>query len=343
MSAVLKQTVWDIYSDNKEALSILSDSTPDVINKITSEPVTFTSGVNAMILQGLSYALKDYYVFIQKGNKLAIQPTPKGTKKLISKIAKEHGLSIVINEGVFNKGDDWSLETDGQFDTFTMKKDTSALLTGGQVISSYAFVSVYKENEKIATKLIYLPADEYLKIKAMAKGSAGYEMMFASKVVIKRVLAGIYLLLGVSLDDSQAETIAMLEESNRVDLEVDENEKDERFEGFLLTGNAVGMYLLHKEYLNGHPNFDLDDDNGKAWVKLFSDLPKGFKGRAREQVNELIQDGDGQLNEIINYISSDDPEVLNITKDFDNECKKLLAKELGEEMTSVLKELTKTG
>ena len=134
------------------------------------------------------------------------------------------------------------------------------MLEGGHVISSYAFVSVYKEDNKISSKLFYLPKDEYLKIKGMASGSANYEMMFASKVVIKRVLAGIYLLLGVSLDKKQSETLVMLEEANRVDLEGEDEKVDLRFEGFLMTNNAVGMYLLEQEYLDGQSNFDFDDE-----------------------------------------------------------------------------------
>lgn len=116
---------------------------------------------------------------------------------------------------------------------------------------------------------------------------------------------------------------------------------DGRFEGFLMTNNAVGMYLLHQEYLDGQDNFDLDDAKGKAWAQLFSNLPEGFKGKVREQVNELIEKGENHFLDIIASIEAEDPATSELIDYMDRECKKLLAKELGSDLSNKLGELTK--
>lgn len=224
--------LFDIYKDNKEALAVLADKTSGrtgkagasdnaTLAKIEASPVTFLSGIENMVGKGLSYINGDYYVFIQKGGVLTIHPTPRGSKIILSNIAKDNGLTVIINEGTFNNGDEFTLESDGQFDEFKIRKNPDAMLAGNQIIASYAVVSVFKDSEKVAKKVFYVPSNEYQKIKAMASGSANYEMTFASKVVIKRVLAGIYLLLGVTLSQDEQAVMAMLDEANRVDLEDD--------------------------------------------------------------------------------------------------------------------------
>lgn len=138
-----------------------------------------------------------------------------------------------------------------------------------------------------------------------------------------------------------SQVLETLHQADTADYENIKSQTDGRFEGFLMTNNAVGMYLLHKEYLAGHDNFDLDDKNGKAWVNLFRNLPEGFKGKVREQVNRLIEQGENMYLEIKESINNEDPATIELVDYMDRDCKRLLAKNLGKDMSEKLGDLVK--
>ena len=114
---------------------------------------------------------------------------------------------------------------------------------------------------------------------------------------------------------------------------------DPRFEGFAFTNNPLGMFLLRQEYLNGQPNFDLDDENGKAWTSLFSSFPDKFKGSCRKRVDELIDEGQNQILNIVASIEADDPATIELVEHLSAGTMKMLEKELGTEATAKLKGL----
>jgi len=336
MNAAVKEiNLFQLYDKNPEATAILTDVDKNVYNKIKEEPKTFLTGINAMLKQGLSYPLKDYYVFIQKGKKLAIQPTPRGTKKIISSLARKHGLSLVINEGVFHEGDEISLESDGQFDKFTIKKDLMNAVKKGIIVSSYAVVNVYRKNDLIARKVVYVPQDEYLKIKQM--GNQQYEMMLASKVVMKRVLAGIYLLLGITVDTEDDETIAMLEEANRVDLEKEEEAQDDRYNIFFDSRDAIGMHLLFEELVQNVPDEEHDEAPYK-WQKNWERFAKGTKGKMKEVESQLIEQGKSILTQLFDSLDNNHTDsIVELMEGITTEGKRILYDYVGSELTDQIK------
>ncbi len=68
----------------------------------------------------------------------------------------------------------------------------------------------------ITRKLFIVPNDEYIVIKNMGSGNK-FETMMAYKMVYKRVLNGIFSLLGVTLDRDDTKDIDTMAENMRVD------------------------------------------------------------------------------------------------------------------------------
>jgi len=146
----------------------------------------------------------------------------------------------------------------------------------------------------------------------------------------------------MSKDGHASKVIEALHKADTDDYqELKQIPQDARFEGFLMTNDAIGMFLLEKEYLNGQPNFDFDDENGKAWVNLFSNFPKGFIGRIKKQVQDLIDDGQNQVLNLIASIEAEDPATIELIEHLSAGTMKMLEKELGDVDTQKLHELIK--
>jgi hypothetical protein len=167
--------------------------------------------------EGLYYANGDIYIYVGKGG-VKVSETPKGVRKKLQQIALKHGLSVIINDGVLYKGDNISLETDGQIDTIHIVKNENYLLHGGEIVAPYAVVSVFKKDQMIARKLFIIPSIEYKEILKQGQGSK-YPSMMAQKSVMKRVANNIFSLLGVTLDTEDTERIDEMGENMRVDTE----------------------------------------------------------------------------------------------------------------------------
>ena len=182
--------------------------------------------VHASILKfeslGLSYIDNDYYTYQGKGG-LKIHETPKGVKKRIAQIAHKYNLSVVVTDGVFYKGDTVTLESDGTIEQINIKKNSQSLIMGGEILAPYAIVSVFKDNVMITRKMFIVPNDEYKVIRAMGTGNK-FNTMMAYKMVYKRVLNGIFSLLGVTLDREDAKLIDDMAENMRVDRQIEEVE-----------------------------------------------------------------------------------------------------------------------
>ena len=94
---------------------------------------------------------------------------------------------------------------------------------GGEILAPYAIVSVFKDNVMITRKMFIVPNDEYKVIRAMGTGNK-FNTMMAYKMVYKRVLNGIFSLLGVTLDREDAKLIDDMAKNMRVDRQIEEIE-----------------------------------------------------------------------------------------------------------------------
>jgi len=164
---------------------------------------------------GLSYIDNDYYVYRGKGG-LKIHETPKGVKKTISQIAHKYNLSVVVIDGLFYYGDTIDVVSNGTIEDIKIVKNSKTLIMGGEILAPYAIVSVFKDDVMITRKLFIVPNDEYKAIKDMGSGNK-FSTMMAYKMVYKRVLNGIYSLLGVTLDRKDTKHIDEMAENMRVD------------------------------------------------------------------------------------------------------------------------------
>ncbi len=258
--------LYQIYRNNKEAIDALATIDPKgagkVFSLIENQPVTFLSSIEKMQSLGLSASMGDYYVYTQRGGKLAIDPTPRGNKKILAVMG-----NIIVNDGAIRKGDTVSLKSCGRFDVFSIEKDMKSALLGGEIIASYAFATVLNsENEAIASKLFLIPANEYSSMLSQATGWAKtYPTMFASKVAIKRVISGIHALLGRVVTSEQQKTLRVMEESSRIDLDGRNYGNDDQ--------------IINREELNMLESKITDNAVNKAGFAKWL-LANGFKNNA---------------------------------------------------------------
>lgn len=173
---------------------------------------------------GLSFLDNDYYVYRGKGG-LKMHETPKGVKKRIAQIAHEYDLSVVVSDGIFYEGDTINVTSNGTIENIEIIKNSQSLIMGGEILAPYAIVSVFKDDVMITRKLFIVPNDEYKVIKAMGSGNK-FATMMAYKMVYKRVLNGIFSLLGVTLNREHTKEIDRMAEDMRVDDEIIETEVD---------------------------------------------------------------------------------------------------------------------
>jgi len=206
-----------------EALRVIWEKNSKISQKLNENTELIKAKVSEFESNGLRYIDDDYYVYRGKGG-IKIHETPKGVKKRIAQIAHKYNLSVVVTDGLFYKGDEISVESDGTIEDIKIKKNSNALIMGGDILAPYAIVSVFKDSVMITRKLFIVPNDEYIAIKNMGSGNK-FQTMMAYKMVYKRVLNGIYSLLGVTLDRVDAKMIDEMAENMRVD-----NEKEDASE-----------------------------------------------------------------------------------------------------------------
>ena len=199
---------------NSEFRLVYEKNAP-LTNDLNKNKELVLASITKMVSEELSYVDNDYYVYRGKGG-LKIHETPKGVRKVLSRIALKHNLSVVILEGVICDGDSIELVSDGTIEEVKITKCTASLVGGVNILAPYAVVSVFKDNTLITRKLFIVPSNEYKAIKAMGSGNK-FETLMAQKSVMKRVSSGIYSLLGVTLDRQDITRIDDMSEAMRVD------------------------------------------------------------------------------------------------------------------------------
>jgi len=204
----------------QNTINLILEQNPKIRNVLNNNIEFIKSSIQKFNDLGLSYIDNDYYVYQGKGG-LKCHETPKGVKKRIAQIAHKYDLSVVVTDGVFYQGDEISVTSDGTIETINIKKNSQSLIMGGDILAPYAIVSVFKDDVMITRKLFIVPNNEYKTIKAMGSGN-NFHTMMALKMVYKRVLNGIFSLLGVTLDRADIKELDRMAEDMRVDDEVTE-------------------------------------------------------------------------------------------------------------------------
>ena len=138
----------------------------------------------------------------------------------------------------------------------------------------------------------------------------------------------------MSQSDEASQVLEKLHENETADYNLEYKEVDERFMGFFHNKNAIGMYLLSREYI--------ENERVQEWTNLYHSFPKGYKGKMQDEVNRLTEEGDANFTQLKEFIDNDDAFGASEMLDNDRHCKKLVAWRLGEEDTAKLKELLKT-
>lgn len=158
--------------------------------------------VNELTDAGLLFSAGDFYVYAGRGG-IKVHETPKGVRKQLQRIAEKYGLNIVISDGVLYENDRISVKTDGRIDEVEIVKDQQTMVKGGTILAPYAVVTVFRNNnEIIAKKIFIIPYSEYVSIVKAGSGSS-YPTMMAQKSVMKRVANSIYSLLGVAIEKEE--------------------------------------------------------------------------------------------------------------------------------------------
>jgi len=232
---------------------------------------------------GLNYINDDYYVYRGKGG-LKIHETPKGVRKHVAIIARKYNLSVVINDGILYEGDIVTKEGDGTIEKIYIKQNSQSLVMGGNILAPYAVVTVFKDNVMITKKLFIIPNNEYLAIVKMGSGNQ-FKTMMAQKMVMKRVLNGIYSLLGVTLDRRDVAEVDRMGEDMRVD-------------------DRIAPVEEETKPSTPQPKTDKDDANFEKALKIFSAkyATKKIGDRAKNEA-EWLKTAQGMMTKMFTNLN----------------------------------------
>jgi len=103
-------------------------------------------------------------------------------------------------------------------DEFTITKNAMAMFHGAKIIAPYAIVTILKNDRVFSKRLFVVPADEYQEIKKLGTGNK-YHSMMAKKMVLRRVLKGIFSMIGTAINEADATEIENMATAMRVDNE----------------------------------------------------------------------------------------------------------------------------